>query len=469
MQSITSASLSRISCYRWLAGVGLACSLFLSSPLSAAVSEEEAARLGTELTPMGANPSASETGHIPAYTGEINGAPAWVNYKGSGHFYPSAYASEKPLFVINSGNLSRYRAQLTPGQVALFNAYPKTFKMPVYPAHRDTRYSDFVHRQVSLNAVKAALAENGNGVVNSFGPVPFPIPANGAELIQNNVYAPNMYATSGPVVSATVYNNGEIQLQKRIEDRYFEIMDPTVPRERFSGLSAQVLIMTTFPPREKGKVILVHEYADLNDNPRNAWLYHPGTRRVRRAPTIAYDFPDGPGGLRTVDDALMFNGATDRFTWVMQGKREIFIPYNNNALDDPSRSYEDILQPNHLLPEVMRYELHRCWVLTGELIPGKSHIYSKRTLYIDEDSWSAVLTENFDRTGELIRVGMRSMVNLYDMPGMGHRVEIYHDIRRGAYLANGLINEEGGAPKLKKDKWDSNYFSPTTLRQIGKR
>ncbi|MCB1616370.1 MAG: DUF1329 domain-containing protein, partial [Pseudomonadales bacterium] len=426
-------------------------------------------RLGVTLTPMGANPSGNEQHTIPAYTGKIEGAPEWVEYKGSGHYYPSAYPDDKPLFVIDGSNYKKYQANLTDGQLALFAAYPSTFRMPVYPSRRDARYSDFVHQQVKLNAVQASLAAGGNGVLNSFGPVPFPLPKNGMELIQNNVYAPNMYASSGSIATGTVYKNGEILFNKRVEDRYFEIMDPSIPRERFSGLSAQVMLLTTFPPREKGKVILVHEFADLNDSPRNAWIYQPGTRRVRRAPTIAYDFPDGPGGLRTVDDALMFNGATDRFTWIMQGKRELYIPYNNNELDSPAYSYEHLLTPSHLLPDVMRYELHRCWVLTGELIPGKNHIYSKRKLYLDEDSWSGVLTENYNRAGELFRVGMRTMVNLYDMPGMGHRVELYHDLQNGAYMANGLINEEGGPPTLKEDKWDSSYFTPATLRQLGKR
>ena len=47
---------------------------------------------------------------------------------------------------------------------------------------------------------------------------------------------------------------------------------------------------------------------------RNAWLYNPGQRRVRRAPNVAYDNPGvGSDGMRTNDQFDMFNGALDRF------------------------------------------------------------------------------------------------------------------------------------------------------------
>lgn len=426
-------------------------------------------KLGRELTPMGANPKGNAAGTIPPYTGKILGAPSHVDYKGTGTFYPSAYADEKPLFTITGSNYRKYADHLTEGQLAMFETYPDTFRMPVYPSKRDTRYSDFIHRNVKLNAVSAKLVEGGNGVTGSFAAVPFPFPANGQELIWNNQFSPNMAATFGEINIATVYHNGETQLWSRQEDRYFEPFDEKVQRENFSGMTAKVMLLVTAPAREKGSVTLVHEYADLSKSPRNAWQYMPGTRRVRRAPTIAYDFPDGPGGLRTVDDALMFIGATDRFTWQVEPMREIFVPYNNNALDDPAMKYAKLLTPNHLNPDAMRYELHRCWVVVGELKPGERHIYGKRRLYMDEDSWAGLLADNYDRQGRLFRTNLRSFVNLYDMPGMGPRVEVYHDLRQKAYQANNLVNEMSGPPRLMREGWPENYFSPSNLRMVGKR
>lgn len=430
--------------------------------------QQRIAQLGRELTPMGANPKGNAAGTIPPYTGTILGAPAFVHYQGSGTFYPSAYANEKPLFTITAQNYREHLEHLTEGQVALFETYPATFRMPVYPSKRDTRYSDFIFRNVKLNAVSAKLVESGNGVTGTFAAVPFPFPANGQELIWNSQFAPMIAATSGEINIATVYPSGETQLWGRQEDRYFEVFDEKVAREKFSGKTAEVMLLFTAPAREKGKVVLVHEFADLSQSPRNAWEYMPGTRRVRRAPTIAYDFPDGPGGLRTVDDALMFIGATDRFTWKMEEQREIYVPYNNNALDDPSMKYAQLLTPYHLNPDAMRYELHRCWVVVGVLKPGEKHIYGKRRLFIDEDSWAGLLADNYDRQNKLFRTNMRSFVNLYDMPGMGPRVEIYHDLRQKAYQANNLVNEMKGPPRMRSEGWPEGYFSPSNLRVIGK-
>jgi len=419
---------------------------------------------------MGANPKGNANGTIPAYSGTMLGVPKWVSYKGSGTFYPGAYPDEKPLFVITSKNFREYEAHLSEGQIALFKMYPDTFRMPVYPSKRDTRYNNFTQSNTRINATQAELLPNGTGIANAFGGVPFPIPQNGEELAYNNQYAPNLFATTGEIAAGTVFDDGGISIETRVEDRYFEYFDESVKREDYSDLAARVVITWTGPAREKGKVVLVHEYSNLGKSPRNAWQYLPGNRRVRRAPTISYDYPDGPGGLRTVDDALVFNGATDRFTWKMEGMREMFVPYNNNELDNPKHSYKKLLTLHHLNPEVMRYELHRCWVLLGELKPGKRHLYGKRRLFMDEDSWAGLLSDNYDLNGVLMRTNMRSLVNLYDLPGMGPRVEVYHDLNKKAYQAVNLINEEKGPPeRVNKSVWGEDYFSPTNLRKMGKR
>jgi hypothetical protein len=56
-----------------------------------------------------------------------------------------------------------------------------------------------------------------------------------------------------------------------------------------------------------------------------AWLYFPGQRRVRRAPTFAYDNPvPGYENLETVDQYPMYAGAMDRYDWKLVGKQELY-------------------------------------------------------------------------------------------------------------------------------------------------
>lgn len=72
----------------------------------------------------------------------------------------------------------------------------------------------------------------------------------------------------------------------------------------------------TGPARLAGTVSLVHETIDQVKDPRQAWVYNAGQRRVRRAPQLAYDGPGSASdGMRTSDNADMFNGAPDRYDW----------------------------------------------------------------------------------------------------------------------------------------------------------
>ena len=97
-------------------------------------------------------------------------------------------------------------------------------------------------------------------------------------------------------------------------------------------------------------------------------------RRVRRAPQVSYD---GPGtaadGLRTSDNFDMYNGAPDRYDWKLEGKKEIYIPYNSYKLDGPNLKYADIVKAGHINQDLTRYELHRVWHVVATLKPEWIH------------------------------------------------------------------------------------------------
>src|SRR5215813_13587289 len=120
----------------WLAAA-VAC---VALPAWAAISPQEAAKLGADLTPMGAEKAGNADGTIPEWTGGIKSpADAGVsNYK-PGDFHPDPYASDKPLFTITAANMGQYAAKLTEGHKKLLQAYPD-YKMIVYPTHRSAAY-----------------------------------------------------------------------------------------------------------------------------------------------------------------------------------------------------------------------------------------------------------------------------------------------------------------------------------------
>lgn len=450
--------------------------MVVSLPVMAAVSQEEANKLGTSLTPMGANPAANADGSIPAYTGKVLGVPAGVNYKGSGYHYPNPYPNEKPLVVLTKDNYLQHKEFLTDGHIALFNRYPDTYKMPIYPSKREVRYSDKVWENTKINATQAKLDADGDSVRGGFHGTWFPIPKQPLELLWNHRSAPFFGAMAGTLDYRAVYQNGDISPMQRFEERVKTDYDDRMTREKYTAedqkIAGYILATILEPTRQKGSANLLHEYRlSQAGRLRDAWTYLPANRRVRRAPTIQFDFPDGPGGLRTVDDALLFNGSTVRYNWAYKGVVEKYIPYNNNKMDDPTVKYGDLLPKNHPNPEYMRYEKHRVHVLEATLKEGNRHVYAKRVMYLDEDSWNAVISDNFDAQGQLWRTNFRTMVNLYDLPGMGPRLEVFQDLQKGAYLVGNLINGLDGKGNRKltgADVWPDSYFSPNNLRQIGK-
>jgi len=212
----------------------------------------------------------------------------------------------------------------------------------------------------------------------------------------------------------------------------------------------------------------VHETVDQAKEPRTAWTYNPGQRRVRLAPQVAYDNPGtAADGLRTNDDFGMFNGATDRYNWKLVGKKEMYVPYNSYKLASPQYKYSDILKAGHINQDLARYELHRVWVVEATLKPGMSHIYAKRVFYIDEDSWAIVVTDKYDARGELWRTAEMHNINMYNVPMWYSALEVHSDLQSGRYIAMGLANEEKVVYQpLKRTPSD---YTPEALRGMGTR
>ena len=117
-----------------LAALGLA-----AVPALAKVTPEEAAKLGKELTPVGAEKAGNADGTIPAWTPHAKKGAL----KGE---YPTApFDNEKPLFTITGQNLAQYAGKLTEGHKYLLKTYP-SYKMKVYPTHRVVAWPDAIYK-----------------------------------------------------------------------------------------------------------------------------------------------------------------------------------------------------------------------------------------------------------------------------------------------------------------------------------
>jgi len=447
--------------------LSLTISMVLSTGALAKVPAGEAAKLSSELTPMGATRAANKDGSIPEWTGGITKLPAGYTV-GDHHVDP--YPNDKVKFTITAKNVADYKTLLTPGQVKLFETYPETYKMNVYQTRRSASYPEHVYQAVKDNATRSELVEGGNGIKQAAVGIPFPVPATGLEAIWNHTlrYRGESVSRSGGQAAPTASGNYT----------YVGLTETLLLPYNVKGASADELEKTnilfkfkqkvTEPARLAGTALLVHETMDQVKTPRQAWTYNTGQRRVRRAPNVAYDAPGtAADGLRTTDDFDMYNGAPNRYNWTLKGKQELLIPYNDYRLHSDKVKYDEILQPGHINPDLVRYEKHRVWVVEANLKESTRHTYKKRVFYIDEDSWQVAVTDIYDNRDELYRVAVAHAINYYEVPTLWSTLDVYHDIQSRRYLAIGLDNET----KMYdfSTKLNERDFTPAALRREGRR
>ena len=93
----------------------LALSMTVSSAM-AKVTEAEAAKLGKELTCVGAEAGANADGSIPAFSGKWLGKPPHVEFTLNAGQHPvDVYPEDKPLFQITGANFEQYADKLSEG------------------------------------------------------------------------------------------------------------------------------------------------------------------------------------------------------------------------------------------------------------------------------------------------------------------------------------------------------------------
>lgn len=428
----------------------------------------DVALLDARLTPLGGERAGNASGTIPAWTGGITRVP--TGYEGPGFRHVDPYAADKPLFTITRTNLDQYRQHLTPGQIALFHTYPDSYSIPVYPTRRSASAPQWVYDNTRNNAAKARLVSNGNGFADAYGGIPFPIPKSGVEVLWNHIARYRGTYAVRRASEATVQRNGSFSLITSQQEALFRFYDPKGSYAGLDNILFFYLSFTRSPARFAGSAVLVHETLDQVQEPRQAWAYSAGQRRVRRTPGLAYDTPiPNSDGLRTSDDTDMFNGSPDLYDWKLLGKREVYIPYNNYRVSSPGISYRQLLRPGHLNPAYTRYELHRVWVVEGTLKPTRRHVYSRRTLYLDEDSWQAAVVDQYDGRGELWRVSMAYLKNYYELPAVWSALDVFHDLQARRYHVQNLDNEEPNTLDFSRPIPDMSAFTPAALRRRGMR
>jgi hypothetical protein len=435
--------------------------LTCSPTLLAAVSAADVARLDTDLTPVGAERAGNAAGTIPAWTGGLPQKP--VDPKIG---YVDPYSADPVLFTITAANAEQYREQLTDGHRKLFEEHPDTYRLNVYPTRRSANWPEHVQAEVKRQA-PFARTEGYQLLDVGKSTVPFPLTSDPLQMMWNH----SLRWRGGSVLREYSW----FPVDRK--GRYFEVRVLNAIAFDQQGYMAEPRPNRLFnlyglylaPANIEGQLTLVWEPVNAVEDSRKTWIYQTVSRRVVRTPSLAYDDLDRrTQGMRTSDQFDGWNGAPDKYDWKLLGKREMFIPYNSFKLSDNKLKYASIIKPGNLNADVLRYELHRVWVIEATLRPGEYHRYPRRIFYLDEDTWQVSMEEDYDSDGTLWRFGDHPQMQFYDVLVPWYRATVTYDFKASAYLASDLDNE---SKRVSQWGWvgEINDFLPVNLRRLGTR
>ena len=402
----------------------------LAIDAQASVSSQEAAQLGTNLTLVGAEKAGNADGSIPPYSGGLTTAPA--SFKAGDTMRPDPYANEKPLLVINGRNVDQYKDLLSATTVALAKRFPG-YRIDVYPTHRTAALPQKVLNNSRRNATDAKSLEGGLAIDNVLPGVPFPIPKSGAEAMWNfllryqgvNIHSKydSWNVDSAGVASLAITGEAFIS---------FPIYEHLSKPFNNSDIYHQMKLSYTGPARRAGESIMLKNATNPLHFPGRAWQYMPAQRRVKQISVLAYDTPN-PGTAR----------ALELYDWTLVGKQEMIVPYNTYKLTY-ARDAKSLTTPNYISPDFVRWEKHRVYVVEGNLKSGSKHIYQKRRFYLDEDSWAALASDQYDASGQLYRGSFAFLSQSYDQQVPDATPFMTYDLSRGSYNINGVVGPHGG-------------------------
>lgn len=452
---------------------------------SAGVSADEAAKLGKELTPIGAIRAANADGSIPQWRGEELFTAEQKNLtrdqleewrkndpaKIRNMVYSELEKRSDTIgdvisrqFVITADNYKDYADKLTVGHQAMFEKYPD-YQMPVYKTVRTGFFPEEIYAATKKNATRASLTgtDDVNGAELGF---PFPIPKSGAEAIWNHKLKFRGSAVKRFNNQAIVKPDGDFKISKLIEDVKFKYANIEEPGG--TSLLAYYLSNVIEPARVAGQLTLVHETADEGEGGRLAWLYNPGLGRVNRAPDVGYDNPYiGTDGEQFNDQVDVFNGSLNRYDWKLVGRKEIYIPYHSYEINSPEHKYTDLIRAGHINQELTRYELHRVWVVDATLRDGTRHQFKRRTFYLDEDSWSIAVVDCYDNRDELWKVQEAHLITLPFVPTVTGAPEAIYDLQTNRYFLTALTNEDETSDF--EAEYPDNYFTQANMKRLARR
>jgi hypothetical protein len=408
----------------------------------------------TTLTPLGSERAGNVAGTIPAWTGGFTTVPA--DWDPSSQIVPDFWSGESPLYTVNASNLSQYASLLSDGVKSLIQN--TGLSLQVFPTHRTAAAPQWVYDNIVANSTRAQLneADGRTGFTGAYGGIPFPMPdtsnplSAGAQIIWN--HRCRWQAPANTQIGASVVsNNGSITLAGGgITQNDYPYYDPNGSLATYQGYQYMNHETLIAPATSIGTQVLDRFATNSLQNPDILWELLSGQGRVRKAPELKYDTPSSfTDGIASFDEYNGFDGALDRYDWKLIGKQEMLIPYNNNAMRRAAIS--DVHMPKFLNPEIVRWELHRVWVVDATLHAGERHVIPHRRLFVDEDTYTVALADEWDANGNLYKEAMTFNVVFPNLPGTIMLNSMVYNLQTGDYVT--ITGPWGNAPYNKPESF----------------
>lgn len=424
--------------------------------IAMAATPEEAAQLGKTLTPLGAEKAGNKDGSIPAWDGGLTKAQG--GFKNGGRRDQDPYASEKPLYSITAKNMDQYADKLSDGTKAMLKKHA-SYRIDVYPTHRTAAAPQWVYDYTAKNATSAKLNEN-QFPTGAYGGVPFPIPKNGAEAMWNHLLSWRGDNWQSLIKAYLITSEGKpVMTVDAVAAQSMPYFYKDASPEASNGNYWNIRLVNVGPPIRAGEAILGRLNLDADRD--SSYVYLAGQRRTRKLPNACCDTPTpATAGVMTFDEVGVFGGRLDRFDWKLVGKKEIIIPYNTNR--SLAGKDLDLIKGHHLNPDMVRWELHRVWVVEANVKPGVRHVAPKGKYYLDEDTWMAVLGDRWDAKGQLWKTMWQLPMMMPDVPATVGVTFGFYDLLSNTWFANLILNEKSEHYKI-MPRYPDATFSPDSL------
>jgi len=375
----------------------------------------------------------------PAAGDPATGISEWLPATRSASEMRRLIESDRPIAVVRPGEAGPHEAHLSEGHRALLKKFPG-YRLTVYPSRRVAHFPEAIYAASARNAATAKL-KGPNLIEGATLGLPFLRPQGGLEAMWNHRlrYRGDSSETHSSMVIVDRAGPGKPVRQRKLQlNVYANLAQPAARPMVYYNYRAQAGSRFS-----ANYLVLQHEPLAADFNSRNIWIRQV-THRMLRAPASPVDLGTTPSqGMMLLDMLDMYGGEGDFsfYTWKLLGKRDMLVPYSALDLSEGRVDRAALLTPSHPDPDLLRYEMHRVWVVEASLLPQYAHQFRKRVFYLDEDSWNILLAESYRADGTLERFQECHLVQDFGNGIPECRPVFMHDLAGDRYLVDDLLAE----------------------------